>query len=105
MRERVMLKLKLEEGGAERALGWRQDEWEMRWETEYKGRMAVSGFLKDKHIGSKRLISMPDRITNTINRCAPLSRAHALSSLPHALSHPLGAEPVGLGARAATGAS
>eukprot|EP00286_Rhodomonas_abbreviata_P026452 CAMPEP_0181306350 /NCGR_PEP_ID=MMETSP1101-20121128/10249_1 /TAXON_ID=46948 /ORGANISM="Rhodomonas abbreviata, Strain Caron Lab Isolate" /LENGTH=945 /DNA_ID=CAMNT_0023412393 /DNA_START=482 /DNA_END=3319 /DNA_ORIENTATION=+ len=43
------------------------DEWEMRWETEYKGRMAVSGFLKDKHIGSKRLISMPDRITNTIN--------------------------------------
>lgn len=27
----------------------------------------VTGFLKDKDIGSKRLCSMPDRVTNTIN--------------------------------------
>jgi hypothetical protein len=37
------------------------------WRTEYKERYAISGFLKDKAIGSKRLISMPDRISNTIN--------------------------------------
>mmetsp|Transcript_43765 Transcript_43765/g.138318 ORF Transcript_43765/g.138318 Transcript_43765/m.138318 type:complete len:949 (-) Transcript_43765:52-2898(-) len=43
------------------------DEWENRWKTEYKHRLAISGFLKDKAIGSKRLISMPDRVTNTIN--------------------------------------
>lgn len=27
----------------------------------------MSGFLKDKDIGAKRLCSMPDRVTNTIN--------------------------------------
>ena len=37
------------------------------WKTEYKERWAIGGFLKDKTIGSKRLISMPDRISNTIN--------------------------------------
>lgn len=37
------------------------------WQKEYKTRYAISGFLKDKAIGSKRLISMPDRISNTIN--------------------------------------
>ena len=36
------------------------------WETEYKNRTAIDGFLKDKEIGRKRLISMPDRISNTI---------------------------------------
>ena len=36
------------------------------WETEYKNRYAIEGFLKDKAIGRKRLISMPDRISNTI---------------------------------------
>ncbi|KAK1740551.1 hypothetical protein QTG54_008646 [Skeletonema marinoi] len=30
-------------------------------------RKIVSGFMKDKLLGSKRLASMPDRITNTIN--------------------------------------
>ena len=29
-------------------------------------RRAVSGFIKDKSLGAKRLISMPDRVTNTI---------------------------------------
>jgi len=43
------------------------DEWQHRWDTEYKHRLSVKEFLKDKVIGSKRLISMPDRITNTIN--------------------------------------
>mmetsp|Transcript_36321 Transcript_36321/g.58576 ORF Transcript_36321/g.58576 Transcript_36321/m.58576 type:complete len:859 (+) Transcript_36321:178-2754(+) len=37
------------------------------WRAEYKDRYAIAGFLKDKGIGSKRLISMPDRISNTIN--------------------------------------
>ena len=36
------------------------------WEAEYKNRYAIREFLKDKDIGSKRLISMPDRISNTI---------------------------------------
>lgn len=37
------------------------------WAEEYKERKLVSGFLKDKLIGGKRLASMPDRITNTIH--------------------------------------
>lgn len=37
------------------------------WESDFKDRKIVSGFLKDKLLGSKRLASMPDRITNTIN--------------------------------------
>jgi len=36
------------------------------WHDDLKGRPIVSGFLKDKSIGSKRLASMPDRVTNTI---------------------------------------
>lgn len=43
------------------------DELERRWYNDYRQRQAISGFLKDKAIGSKRLVSMPDRITNTIN--------------------------------------
>jgi len=37
------------------------------WETEYKSRPIISGFMKDELLGSKRLASMPDRVTNTIN--------------------------------------
>lgn len=40
---------------------------EKRWKEEYTTRNIISGFIKDKTIGSKRLASMPDRITNTIN--------------------------------------
>lgn len=36
------------------------------WETDYRGRRVVSGFLQDPVIGKKRLASMPDRVTNTI---------------------------------------
>lgn len=39
---------------------------EKMWDEDYSKRKIVSGFLKDKGIGSKRLASMPDRITNTI---------------------------------------
>ena len=39
---------------------------EQMWENDYKSRKIVSGFLKDPTIGSKRLASMPDRVTNTI---------------------------------------
>jgi len=36
------------------------------WESNYRSRKIVSEFLKDAEIGSKRLASMPDRVTNTI---------------------------------------
>mmetsp|Transcript_21435 Transcript_21435/g.83137 ORF Transcript_21435/g.83137 Transcript_21435/m.83137 type:complete len:494 (-) Transcript_21435:26-1507(-) len=48
--------------------GWAGvDETEKLWQSEYKGRKIISEFLKDRSIGSKRLTSMPDRFTNTIN--------------------------------------
>lgn len=37
------------------------------WESDFSSRKIVSGFMKDKSIGDKRLASMPDRYTNTIN--------------------------------------
>ena len=37
------------------------------WEKDFQNRKIVSGFMKDPLLGSKRLASMPDRITNTIN--------------------------------------
>lgn len=40
---------------------------EKLWNEDYSKRTIISGFLKDKAIGSKRLASMPDRLTNTIN--------------------------------------
>ena len=43
------------------------DEVRAIWESDLSKRPLVSGFLKDKAIGSKRFISMPDRFTNTIN--------------------------------------
>ena len=36
------------------------------WKTDFRNRMAISGFLKDRSFGEKRLISMPDRITSSI---------------------------------------
>ena len=38
----------------------------MRWISNLAGRKIVSQFLKDPEIGAKRLASMPDRITNTM---------------------------------------
>ena len=43
------------------------DKLEKLWLEEYRNRNAIQQFLKDKSIGTKRLVSMPDRITNTIN--------------------------------------
>ena len=37
------------------------------WETDYKHRKIISGFVKDSMLGKKRLASMPDRVTNTIH--------------------------------------
>merc|ERR1712071_567449 len=50
------------------AVGW-DPERKVRsyWENDFKKRPIVTGFLKDPSLGSKRLASMPDRITNTIN--------------------------------------
>ena len=36
------------------------------WDDDFKNRKVITGFLKDKAIGKKRLASMPDRVTNTI---------------------------------------
>ena len=50
------------------AQGWAGiDAVEEVWESDLASRPIVSGFLKDKEIGAKRLASMPDRFTNTIN--------------------------------------
>ena len=38
-----------------------------RWESDYRHRRIISGFIKDSALGKKRLASMPDRITNTIH--------------------------------------
>jgi hypothetical protein len=37
------------------------------WENDYKYRKMITEFIKDPMIGKKRLASMPDRVTNTIN--------------------------------------
>eukprot|EP00591_Stephanopyxis_turris_P005284 CAMPEP_0195521794 /NCGR_PEP_ID=MMETSP0794_2-20130614/19353_1 /TAXON_ID=515487 /ORGANISM="Stephanopyxis turris, Strain CCMP 815" /LENGTH=483 /DNA_ID=CAMNT_0040651415 /DNA_START=369 /DNA_END=1820 /DNA_ORIENTATION=- len=37
------------------------------WEKDFRDRNIVSEFMKDPVLGSKRLASMPDRITNTIH--------------------------------------
>ena len=40
---------------------------EALWTSDFRKRPIISGFMKDKALGEKRLASMPDRITNTIN--------------------------------------
>jgi hypothetical protein len=37
------------------------------WDNDFAQRKIVTGFMKDPLLGSKRLASMPDRVTNTIN--------------------------------------
>lgn len=37
------------------------------WREDFSKRRILSGFLKSKDVGAKRLASMPDRMTNTIN--------------------------------------
>lgn len=43
------------------------DQVERFWLEDYSQRKVISGFMKDKALGEKRLASMPDRVTNTIN--------------------------------------
>ena len=58
----VQLKAKME------AVGWKGvAETERMWNEDLKSRSIVSKFLKDKVLGKKRLISMLDRVSNTIN--------------------------------------
>jgi len=50
------------------AAGWEGvDEVAELYTSEYSNRPIVSGFMTDKDLGAKRLASMPDRMTNTIN--------------------------------------
>mmetsp|Transcript_63600 Transcript_63600/g.207485 ORF Transcript_63600/g.207485 Transcript_63600/m.207485 type:complete len:541 (-) Transcript_63600:88-1710(-) len=54
--------------GAMAEQGWSGlDQVEARWLNDFSKRKIIEGFLKDKDLGSKRLASMPDRFTNTIN--------------------------------------
>lgn len=46
-------------------VGW--DNVRSYWDSDFKDRKIISGFMKDPLLGSKRLASMPDRVTNTIN--------------------------------------
>ena len=41
-------------------------ETEKFWNEEFKNRKIITEFIKDDMIGKKRLVSMPDRLTNTI---------------------------------------
>lgn len=51
-----------------RAADWKYvDETKVKWLAEFKGRRIISQFIKDDLIGKKRLVSMPDRITNTLS--------------------------------------
>jgi hypothetical protein len=53
---------------AMRRIGWDGvDEIVALWATDYSARPLVTGFLKDKDLGAKRFMSMPDRFTNTVN--------------------------------------
>eukprot|EP00957_Ditylum_brightwellii_P090977 6927269-Ditylum_brightwellii.AAC.1 len=45
--------------------GW--DSVRSYWEEDFRDRKIISQFIKDPLLGNKRLASMPDRITNTIN--------------------------------------
>jgi len=50
------------------AVGWDGvAETRQRWESDYKNRKIISQFMKDGELGLKRLASMPDRTTNTVN--------------------------------------
>lgn len=52
-----------------------------KWKNDYRNRQAINGFLKDPIIGKKRLISMPDRLTNTISSRSATDAAASDSEL------------------------
>jgi len=49
------------------AQGWDVAATEQLWASDFSQRKIISGFMKDAGLGEKRLASMPDRVTNTIN--------------------------------------
>jgi len=50
------------------SIGWTGvEETRQYWQSDYKSRKIISGFVKDGKLGKKRLASMPDRVTNTIH--------------------------------------
>lgn len=50
------------------AQGWSGlDQLDAFWRDDLSARPIVSGFMKDKSLGDKRLASMPDRVTNAID--------------------------------------
>lgn len=59
------------------------------WHSDYSKRKIISSFLKDKQIGAKRLASMPDRLTNTIDlaggerACRPTVISNYSAPLPN----------------------
>ena len=51
-----------------RAANWKYvDETKAKWNSEFKNRHIISQFIKDDLLGKKRLVSMPDRVTNTLS--------------------------------------
>lgn len=63
------------------------------WESDYQHRRIVSNFLQDKVLGKKRLVSMPDRLTNTV-QCVRYSW-HALRYAVHTILHCCALRPRG----------
>mmetsp|Transcript_38277 Transcript_38277/g.119504 ORF Transcript_38277/g.119504 Transcript_38277/m.119504 type:complete len:522 (-) Transcript_38277:105-1670(-) len=59
------------------------------WLSDFSKRHIISGFMKDKQIGAKRLASMPDRLTNTIDlasgekACRPTVISNYSAPLPN----------------------
>jgi len=50
------------------SIGWTGiSETETLWNNDFKNRKIISGFMKDNELSLKRLVSMPDRMTNSIN--------------------------------------
>lgn len=48
-------------------VGWGVEETQEQWDSDYKNRKIITEFIKDGLLGKKRLASMPDRVTNSIN--------------------------------------
>ena len=58
------------------------------WREDLRARKVISGFLVDGSLGKKRLASMPDRLTNTID--AADGTKHARPSIINCYSAPMG---------------
>jgi len=51
-----------------KSVGWKgTNETRVLWDSDYKNRKIISQFIKDPLLGKKRLVSMPDRVSNTVN--------------------------------------